>query len=216
VGEVVGKEISNSFLLNFKCPLHWSTIKTKQTRYAKQQVRLIRVWGPPLKGHVCCRYCGITTVIAISAGILRIRKSICGFIKFPIISSCSVYFPSNQILAIHTLLLRQPSRVRCYYHPYYCQHSSNMQNLITLKSKYRIKMAVFWVTVPCSLVEVYRRFRGTCYLHHQGDDDWGSKHHWNVGKLLPDYTAQQLRIQSSSYLPPWEPQILHLLDSIHS
>jgi hypothetical protein len=31
------------------------------------------------------------------------------------------------------------------------------------------KMAVFWVVVPCSLVEVYQRFRGPCCLHHQGD-----------------------------------------------
>jgi hypothetical protein len=38
------------------------------------------------------------------------------------------------------------------------------------------KMAVFWVVVPCSLVEVYRRFRGACCLHHQGDE------------TLPDYT----------------------------
>jgi hypothetical protein len=30
-----------------------------------------------------------------------------------------------------------------------------------------MKMAVFWVVVPCSLIEVYRRFRGTCCLHHQ-------------------------------------------------
>jgi hypothetical protein len=29
-------------------------------------------------------------------------------------------------------------------------------------------MAVFWVVAPCSLVEVYQRFRGTCCLHHQG------------------------------------------------
>jgi hypothetical protein len=28
----------------------------------------------------------------------------------------------------------------------------------------RMKMAVFWVVVPCSLVEVYR-FRGPCCLH---------------------------------------------------
>jgi hypothetical protein len=28
-----------------------------------------------------------------------------------------------------------------------------------------MKMAVFEVVVPCSLVEVYRRFRGTCCLH---------------------------------------------------
>jgi hypothetical protein len=26
------------------------------------------------------------------------------------------------------------------------------------------KMAVFWVVVPCSLVEVYQRFRGPCYV----------------------------------------------------
>jgi hypothetical protein len=32
-----------------------------------------------------------------------------------------------------------------------------------------IKMTVFWV-VPCSLVEVYRRFRYACCLHHQGDE----------------------------------------------
>jgi hypothetical protein len=31
-----------------------------------------------------------------------------------------------------------------------------------------LTIAVFWVVAPCSLVEVYRRFRGTCCLHHQG------------------------------------------------
>jgi hypothetical protein len=31
-------------------------------------------------------------------------------------------------------------------------------------------MAVFWVVAPCSLIEVYQRFRGTCCLHPQGDD----------------------------------------------
>jgi hypothetical protein len=30
-------------------------------------------------------------------------------------------------------------------------------------------MAVFWVVAPCSLVEVYLRFRGACCLHLQGD-----------------------------------------------
>jgi hypothetical protein len=28
-----------------------------------------------------------------------------------------------------------------------------------------MKMVVFWVVEQCSLVEVYRRFRGACYLH---------------------------------------------------
>jgi hypothetical protein len=29
------------------------------------------------------------------------------------------------------------------------------------------KIAVFWVVAPCSLVEVYQRFRGPCCLHDQ-------------------------------------------------
>jgi hypothetical protein len=33
-----------------------------------------------------------------------------------------------------------------------------------------MKVAVFWPVVQCSLVEVYRRFRGPCCPHHQGDD----------------------------------------------
>jgi hypothetical protein len=31
-------------------------------------------------------------------------------------------------------------------------------------------MTVFWVVAPCSLGEVYRRFKGACCLHHQGDE----------------------------------------------
>jgi hypothetical protein len=61
-------------------------------------------------------------------------------------------------------------------------------------------MAVFWVVAPCSLVEVYQRFRRPCYLHRQDL--------WSVGKLLPNYTELQTRRQPSSYSPPWEPQIL--------
>jgi hypothetical protein len=74
-------------------------------------------------------------------------------------------------------------------------------------------MAVFWVVAPCSLIEVYQHFRGSCCLHHQGDRpvDWGSKHLWNVSKLPPDSRAQQPRRQSSLYSPPWEPEISRLL-----
>jgi hypothetical protein len=57
-----------------------------------------------------------------------------------------------------------------------------------------MKIAVFWVVTPCSLVEVYQRFRGP-----DRPDDGGSKDHLNVGKLLPDYTALQPRRQPSSY-----------------
>jgi hypothetical protein len=34
--------------------------------------------------------------------------------------------------------------------------------------KANVKMAVFWVVAPCSLVEVYRRLL-SYYLNHQGD-----------------------------------------------
>jgi hypothetical protein len=30
-------------------------------------------------------------------------------------------------------------------------------------------MAVFWDVAPCSLVEVYRRFRDACCLHYQSE-----------------------------------------------
>jgi hypothetical protein len=35
----------------------------------------------------------------------------------------------------------------------------------------------------------------------------GSKHVWNVRKLLPDYSAQHPRRQPSSYSSSWEPEI---------
>jgi hypothetical protein len=37
------------------------------------------------------------------------------------------------------------------------------------RTTFILKMAVIWVVAPCSLAEVYRRFRGTCCLNHQGD-----------------------------------------------
>jgi hypothetical protein len=41
-----------------------------------------------------------------------------------------------------------------------------------------MKMAIFWVVAPCSLVEVYRRFRGPCCLHHQGDESHFYQNTW--------------------------------------
>jgi hypothetical protein len=67
-------------------------------------------------------------------------------------------------------------------------------------------MAVCLVVLPCSLIAVYRRFTDAYCLHHQSDD-CGSKHLWNVGKLLSDYTAQQPSRQPTSYSPPWQPEI---------
>jgi hypothetical protein len=50
-----------------------------------------------------------------------------------------------------------------------------LNNLNSMQLKFEVltatstKMDVFWVVVLCCLVEVYRRFRGACCLHHQGD-----------------------------------------------
>jgi hypothetical protein len=55
---------------------------------------------------------------------------------------------------------------------------------------YLMKMVAFWFVAPCSLLEVYRRFRSIYCHHHQGD-----KHLCNGGKLQPDYTTQQPRKQ---------------------
>jgi hypothetical protein len=73
---------------------------------------------------------------------------------------------------------------------WYCSHTAHTSHSVCYKYAFQIqkktvshmKMAVFWVVAPCSLVEVYR-------FHHDG----GSKDLWNVGKLLPDYTALQPR-----------------------
>jgi hypothetical protein len=46
-------------------------------------------------------------------------------------------------------------------------------------------MAVFWVIAPCSLVEVYQRFRGPCCLHHQGDE-------WSILVILGSHCCKNI------------------------
>jgi hypothetical protein len=57
-----------------------------------------------------------------------------------------------------------------------------------------------------------------CCVHHQGDrpDAGGSKHPWNVGKLLWVYKVQHPGRQWSSYSSPWEPEISHIILINHS
>jgi hypothetical protein len=55
-----------------------------------------------------------------------------------------------------------------------------------------MKMTLFWDVAPCSLVEIYRRFR-RAYCPRNLPDDRGSKHFWNVGQFLRDYAAQHPR-----------------------
>jgi hypothetical protein len=54
-----------------------------------------------------------------------------------------------------------------------------------------MKMAVFWVVGPCSLVKVYGRFRGACCPVDKVS---------NIGKLLPDHSGQDSRRQPSLFL----------------
>jgi hypothetical protein len=65
------------------------------------------------------------------------------------------------------------------------------------KGYVRTKVSVVWIVLPCSLVELYRSFKVTCCLRHQGDlpDDGSRKRLRKVGKLLPDDTAQLSRRQ---------------------
>jgi hypothetical protein len=67
-----------------------------------------------------------------------------------------------------------------------------------------MKMAIFWVVAPCSLVEVYQCFRGPSedlWSVGPSEDLWNvgpSEDLWNVGKRLPDYMALQPGRQPSS------------------
>jgi hypothetical protein len=56
-----------------------------------------------------------------------------------------------------------------------------------------MNMTALWDIALCSLVEVYRRFRGTYCHQYQGDgdrcDDERNLHLLNVGLFQRDYTA---------------------------
>jgi hypothetical protein len=43
----------------------------------------------------------------------------------------------------------------------------NVRNTLCAAVKICLKMSVFWVVAPCSVVEVYQRFGGACCLHRQ-------------------------------------------------
>lgn len=62
-----------------------------------------------------------------------------------------------------------------------------------------LKMAIFCVVAPCRLVDCllgYRRFKGAIY----SPEDGTSMHLRIIGKLLTQYTAQQIRRQPSSFV----------------
>jgi hypothetical protein len=63
------------------------------------------------------------------------------------------------------------------------------------------KTTTFWLIALCSLAGVDRRFRGAYCLHHQG-----------FLLLQRDYMVIHPRELLSSYSPPWEHEISHVLN----
>jgi hypothetical protein len=53
----------------------------------------------------------------------------------------------------------------------FCESERKIYVRFKILTAASMKMAVFWVIASRSLVEGYRRFRGTCCLHHQGPND---------------------------------------------
>jgi hypothetical protein len=89
-----------------------------------------------------------------------------------------------------------------------CKHSRTpSENAVGLEvlTAGSMNKAVFWFLAPCSLLEVCRRVRGACCLHHLPGNG-GSEYLWNIGELLPYYTALQTRRQLFSlgnFLTNW-------------
>jgi hypothetical protein len=71
------------------------------------------------------------------------------------------FSPKNRRLSVH-------GKAKSEDNFWACKRKKNMKQDKTQPGT-KIKMAVFWVVAPYSLVEVHRRFRGSCFLHYQGD-----------------------------------------------
>jgi hypothetical protein len=52
--------------------------------------------------------------------------------------------------------------------PIFTKININAISLETAQTSYSLTITVFCVVAPCSLIEVYRRFRGACCFHRQG------------------------------------------------
>jgi hypothetical protein len=71
------------------------------------------------------------------------------------------FYNRNSLKRLHKILLQYHFN----YHIILSRRGSFMVRFEVLTAV-SMKIAVFWVVAPCSLVEVYQRFRGPCCLHH--------------------------------------------------
>jgi hypothetical protein len=79
-----------------------------------------------------------------------------------------------------------------------------------------MKMSGFWFVTPCSLVEIYRRFRDTCCLHHQATRRYNSEdsHLYNAIYITTNFPVPVLH-----FVPVYNklrvlPNIPELIDTI--
>jgi hypothetical protein len=82
------------------------------------------------------------------------------------VNSWQEFFLRYQATGFVALLYEGRSRASCFPYLFTTFFTYKVCNV---EMNLHLKMAVFWVVAPCSLVKIYRRFRGSCYLHHQGE-----------------------------------------------
>jgi hypothetical protein len=80
-------------------------------------------------------------------------------ILFKIAARNYIYKDEEELSLIQNDLFLHPLSVE---DAHYRHHLLGFEVLTAVSTK----MAVFCAVAPCSLVDVYRRFRGTCCLHH--------------------------------------------------
>jgi hypothetical protein len=71
-----------------------------------------------------------------------------------------------------------------WQHAELCLCYLNATNVIGQWISIGEKMTVFWDVAPCSLVEVYQRFRGAYCFHHQGDDMGYCRPHHHFAQMI--------------------------------
>jgi hypothetical protein len=105
----------------------------------------------------------------LSLGLKRIRYTFSRLVQGPV----EYIFSFRDRLVYGTAIRKEPQNFQSF--GLATKESTQTMNRIKyvgfeILTAVSTKMAVFWVAAPCSLVEVYLRFRGPCCLHHQGDD----------------------------------------------
>lgn len=118
----------------------------------------------------------------------------CGDCKHASYSHASGHVKDTSLMSV------QHGRDAQYVNVGNCEARSNRKDRLSVVrckvlTAASMKTAVFWVVVPCRLVEVYRHFRSVCRSRRQGE------HLRKVSTLLLDHTAH-LRRRTSLYSLP--------------